>query len=74
MAFDPVQPPFTPLPNQSSLSQSEDQVPFTSAFTAVSYIIFEKFDSDYLVWVQQVNPVLRAHKLHRLSVLPQILA
>lgn len=43
------------------------------AFKAFSYQITAKLDDDnFPVWLQQVEPVLRADKLHRFCVSPQI--
>jgi len=45
----------------------------TSSPVLFSYTIFEKFtDTNYLLWKQQVEPTIKAHRLHRYVVTPQI--
>lgn len=48
-------------------------LPSLKPFKSFQYQVTEKLTGDNLpLWLQQIEPVLRAHKLHRYCVSPQI--
>src|ERR1044072_7540807 len=60
----PFPPPLTPPPSLSSMA---------TMFTSLSHTIAEKLtDKNFLLWKQQVEPVIIAHRLHPFLVHPQI--
>ena len=53
----------TPVAVTSSIATAKD----------ISHLILEKItNSNYLLWCQQVEPVIKGHRLHYLLINPQI--
>ena len=58
----PRTPPILATPNST-----------ITPLSSFNYKISVKLDAtNYLVWLQQIEPVLRAHRLHRFCVTPEI--
>lgn len=55
------------------MASSSTNLPSLKPFKSFQYQVSEKLTGDNLpLWLQQVEPVLRAHKLHRFCVSPEV--